>query len=40
MRLARAEGRELKFCSMEPGVRLGAEIHESESSALLAFAHG
>jgi hypothetical protein len=29
--LAKAEGRELKFCSMEPRVRLGAEIHESES---------
>ena len=23
---AKAEGREVKFCSMEPGVRLGAEI--------------
>jgi anti-sigma B factor antagonist len=44
---AKAEGREVKFCAMEPGVRLGAEIvgldkiaeiHENESSALLAFA--
>ncbi len=44
---AQAEGREVKFCGMAPGVRLGAEIvgldkiaeiHENESSALLAFA--
>jgi anti-sigma B factor antagonist len=44
---AKAEGREVKFCSMEPGVRLGAEIvgldkiaeiHDTESSALAAFA--
>jgi anti-anti-sigma factor len=44
---ARAEGREVKFCSMEPGVRLGAEIvgldkiaeiHDHENSALAAFA--
>jgi len=44
---AKAEGREVKFCAMEPGVRLGAEIvgldkiaeiHENEGSALLAFA--
>jgi anti-sigma B factor antagonist len=44
---AKSEGREVKFCSMEPGVRLGAEIvgldkiaeiHDSESSALAAFA--
>jgi anti-sigma B factor antagonist len=46
VRRAKAEGREVKFCAMEPGVRLGAEIvgldkiaeiHENESSALLAF---
>ena len=44
---AKAEGREVRFCSMEPGVRLGAEIvgldkiaeiHDNESSALAAFA--
>jgi anti-sigma B factor antagonist len=44
---AKAEGRLVKFCAMDPGVRLGAEIvgldkiaeiHENESSALLAFA--
>ncbi len=44
---ARAEGREVKFCGMKPGVRLGAEIvgldkiaeiHEDEGSALRAFA--
>jgi anti-sigma B factor antagonist len=44
---AKAEGREVKFCSMDPGVRLGAEIvgldkiaeiHDSENKALLAFA--
>jgi anti-sigma B factor antagonist len=44
---AKAEGREVKFCSMDPGVRLGAEIvgldkiaeiHENESKALAAFA--
>jgi anti-sigma B factor antagonist len=43
---AKAEGRQVKFCDMEPGVRLGAEIigidklveiHKNESSALLAF---
>jgi anti-sigma B factor antagonist len=44
---AKAEGREVKFCAMVPGVLLGAEIvgldkvaeiHENESSALHAFA--
>jgi anti-sigma B factor antagonist len=44
---AKAEGREVKFCGMEPGVRLGAEIvgldkvaeiHDDEGSALRAFA--
>jgi anti-sigma B factor antagonist len=44
---AMAEGRQVKFCDMEPAVRLGAEIigldqiaeiHEKESSALHAFA--
>jgi anti-sigma B factor antagonist len=44
---AKAEGREIKFCAMEPGVRLGAEIvgldqiaeiHKNEASALRAFA--
>jgi anti-sigma B factor antagonist len=44
---AKAEGRQVKFCCMEPGVGLGAEIvgldqiveiHETEGSALLAFA--
>jgi anti-sigma B factor antagonist len=43
---AKAEGREVKFCAMEPGIRIGAEIvgldkiaeiHPSESSALAAF---
>ncbi len=43
---AKAEGREVKFCGMDPGVLLGAEIvgldkiaeiHENESKALLAF---
>jgi anti-sigma B factor antagonist len=43
---AKAEGRDIKLCAMESGVRLGAEIvgldklvniYESESSALLAF---
>src|SRR5271166_3588792 len=43
---AKAEGREVKFCNMDPGVRLGAEIvgldkiaeiHDSENKALLAF---
>jgi anti-sigma B factor antagonist len=43
---AKAEGREVKLCAMEPGVRLGAEIvgldklvdiHENEGSALNAF---
>ena len=47
MSRAKAEGREVKFCGMEPGVRLGAEIvgldkiaeiHEDEGSALRAFA--
>jgi anti-sigma B factor antagonist len=45
---AKAEGRDIKLCAMESGVRLGAEIvgldklvdiHENEHSALLAFAH-
>ncbi len=44
---SKAAGRQVKFCGMEPGVRLGAEIigldkiaeiHSNESSALLAFA--
>jgi anti-sigma B factor antagonist len=44
---AKAEGREVKLCTMDPGVRLGAEIigldklveiHENERSALAAFA--
>jgi anti-anti-sigma factor len=44
---ARAEGREVKLCAMEPGVRLGAEIvgldkvaeiHDDEGAALRAFA--
>ena len=44
---ARAEGRELKLCAMDPGVRLGAEIvgldkvaeiHDDEGAALRAFA--
>jgi anti-anti-sigma factor len=44
---ARAEGREVRLCSMETGVRLGAEIvglpklveiHEDEASAMRAFA--
>ena len=43
---AKAEGREVKLCAMDPGVRLGAEIvgldklveiHQNESSALNAF---
>ena len=46
VRRAKAEGRQVKFCGVEPGVRLGAEIigvdkiteiHSNESSALLAF---
>jgi anti-anti-sigma factor len=46
---AKAEGREVKLCGMEPGVRLGAEIvgldkvaeiHENESAALRSFAKG
>ena len=46
---ARAEGREVKLCGMEQGVRLGAEIaglpkvvelHDDEASALRAFACG
>jgi anti-anti-sigma factor len=44
---ARAEGRELKLCAMDPGVRLGAEIvgldkvaeiRDDEGAALRAFA--
>ena len=44
---ARAEGREVKLCAMEPGVRLGAEIvgldkvaeiRDDEGAALRAFA--
>ena len=44
---ARAEGRQVKFCAMEHGVRLGAEIvgldkvaeiHDDEGAALRAFA--
>ena len=44
---AKAEGRVVKICAMEPGVRLGAEIvgldklvdiHETEHAALTAFA--
>jgi anti-anti-sigma factor len=44
---AKAEGRQVKLCGMEPGVRLGAEIvgldkvveiHPDEKSALRAFA--
>ena len=44
---ARAEGREVKLCGMEDGVRLGAEIvglpqlveiHDDEAAALRAFA--
>jgi anti-anti-sigma factor len=44
---AKAAGREVKFCNMDPDVRVGAdivglpglvEIHESEESALRAFA--
>ena len=44
---ARGEGRDVRFCDMEPGVRLGAEIvgldkvaeiHQNERSALAAFA--
>jgi anti-sigma B factor antagonist len=47
VRRAKADGREVKFCGMELGVRLGAEIigldkiaeiHETEGTALLAFA--
>ena len=43
----RAEGREVKLCAMDPGVRLGAEIvgldkvaeiHDDEGAALRAFA--
>ena len=45
---ALAQGREVKLCAMEEGVRLGAEIvglpkvveiHDREASALRAFAH-
>ena len=48
VRRAKAEGRDVRFCDMEPGVRLGAEIvgldkvaeiHQNERSALAAFAH-
>ena len=44
---ARVEGREVKLCEMDPGVRLGAEIvgldkvaeiHNNEAAALRAFA--
>jgi anti-sigma B factor antagonist len=44
---AKTEGRQVRFCDMKPPVRLGAEIvgldkvaeiHDNESSALLAFA--
>ena len=44
---ALAEGREVKLCAMDPGVRLGAEIvgldkvaeiHDDEGAALRAFA--
>jgi anti-sigma B factor antagonist len=44
---AKAEGREVKLCGMEAGVRLGAEIvglqkvveiHEDEASAMRTFA--
>jgi anti-anti-sigma factor len=44
---ARVEGREVKLCAMNPGVRLGAEvvgldkvaeIHDDEGAALRAFA--
>lgn len=46
---AKAEGREVKICGMEHGVRLGAEIigldgvveiHDDEAAALHAFARG
>ena len=46
---ARAEGREVKLCGMETGVRLGAEIvgleklveiHDDEAAALRTFAQG
>jgi anti-anti-sigma factor len=46
---AKAEGREVKLCGMEQGVRLGAEIagldkvieiHPDEASALRAFERG
>jgi anti-anti-sigma factor len=45
---AKTEGREVKLCDMEPGVRLGAEIvgldkvaeiHDDEAAALRAYAH-
>ena len=47
VRQAKAEGREVKLCAMEPGVRLGAEIvgldkvaeiQDNEGAALRAFA--
>jgi anti-sigma B factor antagonist len=46
---AKAEGRQVKLCRMEPGMRLGAEIvgldkvteiHPTEESALRAFEQG
>jgi anti-anti-sigma factor len=46
---AKAEGREVRICGMEHGVRLGAEIiglpkvveiHDDEASALNGFARG
>ena len=49
VRQAKAEGREVKLCGMQHGVRLGAEIaglpkvvelHDDEASALRAFARG
>ena len=47
VRRAKAEGRDVRFCDMEPGVRLGAEIvgldkvaeiHDDEGAGLRAFA--
>lgn len=44
---ARAQGQEIRFCGMEPAVKLGAdivglnkviEIHDTQASALKAFA--
>ena len=46
VRRAKAEGRDVRFCDMEPGVRLGAEIvgldkvaeiHDDEGAGLRAF---